>query len=173
MKDYLRLIDTHTCGPWCDVTPLSADPIAFAQLIADLSGPFASTAIDCVAGIDALGFILGTAVALHLNKGFIPIRKSGKLPVAVAVAEFVDYTGERKALELRRGILKPGDRVLVVDEWVETGARVQAAIDLIERERGVVAGVATINIDHCPITVRLCEKYRCQAIWSDMSLTEW
>ena len=172
MKEYLRLIDTHTPGPRCDVTPLFSDPSAFAELIADLSEPFASAAIDYVAGIDALGFILGTAVALRLEKGFIPIRKSGKLPVAVAVAEFVDYTGEKKALELRKGMLKPGDRVLVVDEWIETGAQVQAAIDLIEQEGGVIAGVATINIDPSPITVRLCEKYHCRAIWSDMRLSE-
>lgn len=99
-KEYLRLIDTQTAGPRCDVTPLFADPIAFAELIADLSEPFISTAIDYVAGIDALGFILGTAVALRLNKGFIPIRKGGKLPVAVTAREFVDYTGESKRDDL-------------------------------------------------------------------------
>jgi adenine phosphoribosyltransferase len=172
MKAYMRLIDTNTSGARCDVTPLFADPIAFAQLIADLSEPFRSAAIDYVAGIDALGFVLGTAIALRLNKGFIPIRKWGKLPVAVAVVEFVDYTGEKKALELRKGILEPGDSVLVVDEWIETGAQMQAAIHLIEQEGGTVAGIATINIDNNPIAVRLCEKYRCWAIWSDVKSPE-
>ena len=66
MKAYLQLIDTHTPGPRCDVTPLFADPAAFAQLVGDLTEPFASTLIDYVAGIDALGFILGTAMALRL-----------------------------------------------------------------------------------------------------------
>ena len=56
MKDYLQLIDTNTHGPRCDVTPLFANPTAFAQLIDDLCEPFTSTAIDYVAGIDALGF---------------------------------------------------------------------------------------------------------------------
>ena len=172
MKEYLRLIDTHTSGPRCDVTPLFADPIAFAQLISDLSEPFGSTAIDYVAGIDALGFVLGSAIALRLRKGFIPIRKSGKLPVAVAVAEFVDYTGETKALEIRKGILKPGDSVLVVDEWIETGAQVQAAIDVIEQEGGMIAGVTTINMDNNPTVVRLREKYYCRAIWLDMRSPE-
>ncbi len=65
MKDYLKLIDTDTPGRRCDVTPLFADPIAFAELVSDLTEPFASTAIDYVAGIDALGFILGTATALR------------------------------------------------------------------------------------------------------------
>jgi adenine phosphoribosyltransferase len=141
-------------------------------LVSDLSEPFISAAIDYVAGIDALGFVLGTALALHLNRGFIPIRKRGKLPVVAAVVEFVDYTGEKKALELRRGILRPGDRVLLVDEWIETGAQMQAAIDLIEQEGGVIAGVATINIDNNPIAVRLCEKYRCWPIWSDVRLPD-
>jgi adenine phosphoribosyltransferase len=88
--------------------------------------------------------------------------------VAAAVVEFVDYTAEKKALELRRGILKPGDRVLIVDEWIETGVQVQAAIDLIEQEGGVVAGVTTINIDSHPKTARLRDKYDCHALWNDM-----
>ncbi|MBI3659383.1 adenine phosphoribosyltransferase [Candidatus Acetothermia bacterium] len=172
MKDYLQLIDTQTSGPRCDVTPLFADPAAFAQLITDLAQPFTSTSIDYVAGIDALGFVLGTAMAMRLNKGFIPIRKGGKLPVAVAIMEFVDYTGQKKILELRKGIIKPGDQVLVVDEWIETGAQAQAAIDLIENEGGRVAGIAVINIDDNPVTARLREKYYCQAVWFDMQLRE-
>jgi adenine phosphoribosyltransferase len=169
MREYLRLIDTNTPGPRCDVTPLFADPGAFAQLVADLCEPFPATTLDYVAGIDALGFILGTAIALHLHKGFIPIRKQGKLPVAVTAVQFVDYTGRKKGLELRKGILQPGDRVLVVDEWIETGAQVQAAIDLIEQTGGIVAGVVAINIDNNPIPARIREKYPCQAIWLDMS----
>jgi adenine phosphoribosyltransferase len=170
MKEYLRLIDTNTTGPRCDVTPLFADPIAFAHLVNDLSEPFLTTPLDYIVGIDALGFILATAIALRLNKGLIPIRKMGKLPVEVIVAEFVDYTGEKKGLELRKGVLKPGDKVLVVDEWIETGAQVQAAISLIEQAGGKVAGIATINIDKCPITTHLCKKYKCQALWFNMKL---
>ena len=154
------------------MTPLFADPIAFAQLITDLSEPFTAAAIDYVAGIDALGFVLGVAIALRLNRGFISIRKRGKLPVAVRSAEFVDYTGEKKALEIRKGILKPDDRVLIVDEWIETGAQVQAAIDLVEQEGGIIVGVAAINIDNHPIVERLREKYDCRAVWFDMQLRD-
>lgn len=168
MKNYLQLIDTKTSGPRCDVTPLFAVPTAFAQLVGDLCAPYQSAAIDYVAGIDALGFILGAAMAMHMNKGFIPIRKGGKLPVEAVAAEFVDYTGQKKVLELRRGMIKTGDRVLVVDEWIETGAQVQAAVDLIEKEGGNVVGIATINIDDNPGTVRLREKYPCQALWYDI-----
>jgi adenine phosphoribosyltransferase len=168
MKDYLRLIDTHTQGKRCDVTPLFADPQAFAALVADLAAPFQSMPLDYVAGIEALGFILGTALSLRLGKGFIPIRKAGKLPVAAARVRFVDYSGQEKALELRHGLLPAGARVLLVDEWVETGAQVGAAIALIENQGAVVVGVAAINIDSNPLPDRLREKYFCHAIWMDM-----
>ncbi|MBK8934114.1 MAG: adenine phosphoribosyltransferase [Chloroflexi bacterium] len=168
MKEYLRLIETHTPGPRCDVTPLFADPAAFAQLTADLSAPFADMSLDYVAGIDALGFVLGAAMALRLGKGFIPIRKRGKLPVAALAAEFVDYTGQRKGLEIRQGLLRPGDRVLVVDEWIETGAQMATAVHLIEQAGGVVAGIATINMDDNPLPARLRQQYTCHSLWLDM-----
>lgn len=167
MKDYLRLIDTQTPGGRCDVTPLFADPTAFAQLVADLAAPFRAVPLDYVAGIDALGFILGAAIALHLQKGLIPIRKGGKLPVAVTAAQFVDYSGSEKTLELRRGSVRAGDNVLIVDEWVETGAQLQAAIHLIEGAGGIVAGIAAINIDANPLPDRLCTQYNCHALWFD------
>lgn len=165
MKKYLQLIDTNTSGARCDVTPLFANHVAFAQLIDDLAFPFKSTSIDFVAGIDALGFILGTALAMHLQKGFIPIRKEGKLPVDAIKKDFVDYTGHRKALELRKGIIQESAKVLVVDEWIETGAQIQAAVELIEEEKGIVVGIATINIDANPLPKQLQEKYKCHAIW--------
>ena len=122
MKDYLRLIDTHTRGPRCEVTPLFADAAAFAELVSDLVAPFDAVKIDLVAGIDALGFILGTAIAIRLGKGFIPIRKGGKLPVQADRVDFVDFTGQSKSLELRAGAVQPGVKILLVDEWIETGA---------------------------------------------------
>ena len=168
MEEYLRLIDTQTPGPRCDVTPLFADPQAFAALVADLCAPFMEGEIDRVAGIDALGFILGTAMAIHLKKGFIPIRKGGKLPVVASRAEFVDYSGQQKVLELRQGSIKVGERVLVVDEWIETGAQMQAAVELIEGAGGVVIGIAAINMDDNPGVMRLRERYVCCTVWNDM-----
>lgn len=162
--DYLRLIDTETPGGRCDVTPLFGEHTAFAALVEDLAARFGDTVVEVVAGIDALGFILGAALALRLRVGFLPIRKGGKLPVKVERAEFVDYTHQAKALELRAGALKPGARVLVVDEWIETGAQVRAAITLIEAQGGLVAGIAAIHIDLNEQTRTLFEKYNCQAL---------
>jgi len=95
MTSYLHLIDRDTHGPRYDVTPLFADYEAFTALVEDLSRPFDANDFDVVAGIDALGFILGTALALRFRKGFIPIRKGGKLPVEVDTCHFIDYTGQK------------------------------------------------------------------------------
>lgn len=169
MRDYLRLIDTHTLGSRCDVTPLFADPQAFAALVEDLIQPFEGRRIDRVAGIDALGFILGTAAALRLGTGFLPVRKGGKLPVQVERIEFVDYSGAYKTLEMRRGSIQPGERILLIDDWIETGAQVQAAVTLIERQGGVIGGIAAINIDDNPGPRALMAQYFCHSMWLDMA----
>ena len=164
MKNYLELIDTDTPGNRNDVTPLFADPAAFSEMIDDLSEPFFGTPVDYVAGIDALGFILGAAMALKLSRGFIPLRKGGKLPVDATSQEFLDYSGQLKSLELRKGMLKLGDRVLLVDEWIETGAQIEAAIKLIEGQGARVIGIAAINIDNNPRTVKLKKEHRVHAL---------
>jgi adenine phosphoribosyltransferase len=169
VKEYLKLIDTNTPGPRYDVTPLFADPLALSALCDDLVRPFEGQPIDYVMGIDALGFILGTAIAVRLNRGFIPLRKSGKLPVPTIGRWFVDYTGQTKALELRRDAIQPGSRVLIVDEWVETGAQMQAAVELVEQVGGIVIGIAAIQMDECPASVELRKKYKCSFVWPEQS----
>jgi adenine phosphoribosyltransferase len=165
LPDYLRLIDTHTRGPRYDVSPLFADYDAFAALVNDLAAQLGATPFELVAGIDALGFILGTALALSTRAGFVPIRKGGKLPVPADAVEFHDYSGMRKSLELRRDAIPPGARVLVVDEWIETGAQAKAAIALIEAQGGIVAGVATVHIDANERTEQLLRSYPCYQVW--------
>ena len=165
MKSYIRLIDTRTQGNRNDVTPIFADHDAFAALVEDLVQPFSGKDLDCVAGIDALGFILGVAVAMRLGVGFVPLRKGGKLPVAVDAADFIDYTGQSKRLELRKDAIRPGQRVLLVDEWVETGAQVSAGADLIERHGAIVTGIATINMDDNAQTRSLRQRYFCHTVW--------
>lgn len=164
---YLHLIDTNTPGPRDDVTPLFANHKAFSALVNDLLGHFDDVTFDCIVGIDALGFIVGAALAMRAGVGFVPIRKGGKLPVEVDSVEFVDYSGQQKSLELRAGVIKPGTSVLLVDEWIETGAQMRAAVELIERQGGIVVGIAAINIDDNEGSRWLVENYRCFSLWSE------
>jgi len=160
-KKYLSLINEQTNSARCDVTPIFKDREAFAELVFDLIAPFVGESIEYVAGIDALGFVLGSAMAVRLQKGFIPIRKEGKLPVPADIAEFIDYSMQKKALELAEGTCKLGDRVLLVDEWIETGSQVQAAIRLLEKQGATIIGIASISIDDNEATAKIKKKYRC------------
>jgi adenine phosphoribosyltransferase len=143
---YLRLID-EPAGKRCDVTPLFAGGDACPALVDDLLGLFAGTPFDVIAGIDALGFVLGGAMAFRAGCGFIAVRKVGKLSVTADRVEFVDYSGETKALEVRPGAVTPGSAVLVIDEWIGTGAQASTAATLIERQGGIVAGITAIAAD--------------------------
>lgn len=165
MKKYLRRIDTETQGNRYDVTPLFADAEDFSQLVIDLAKPFRKVQIDFVACIDALGFILGTAIARRLEIGVIPVRKGGKLPVETNGENFRDYSGELKRLEIRRDVLPQKARVLLVDEWIETGSQIKAAAKLIEAQGGTVVGIATINMDENETTSIIRKKYRVHTIW--------
>jgi adenine phosphoribosyltransferase len=160
-QPYLALIDHQTSGNRCDVTPLFGDYAAFSALVDDLAALVEPLAFEVVVGIDALGFILGAALALRTHTGFVPVRKGGKLPVAVDSATCVDYTGQRKTLELRHDALRPGMRALLVDEWIETGAQVRAAIQLIEGQGGVIAGIASLHMDDNEATAALQARYTC------------
>jgi adenine phosphoribosyltransferase len=163
--DYQGLIDrSRTIYRRSDVTPIFAHPAAFAALVDDLVRPFADSQVEQVAGLDALGFILGTAIALRLGAGFIPIRKGGKLPVAHDSETVTDYSGKAKTLELRLQPFPAGTKVLLVDEWVDTGAQAKAAIALIERAGGVVVGIATVTMRDNPGTAELKQKYPCHSV---------
>lgn len=164
LPPYLRLVDTQTGGRRCDVTPLFADPMAFDALLADLAAPFNAAPPQLLAGIDALGFVLGAGLALRLGCGFVPVRKGGKVPGRADRRSCIDYTGEEKTLELRGDAIPQGARVLLVDEWVETGAQMAAAAALIEGQGGVVVGLATIQMDDNDLTRQLRARYRCHIL---------
>ncbi|XP_065551047.1 adenine phosphoribosyltransferase-like isoform X3 [Lathamus discolor] len=108
--------------------------------VADLLQPFQGDPIDMVAGIDAMGFILGSAAAAVLQKGFLAMRKAGHLCVQTAAQPYTDYSGREKVMEVRTDAISPGLRILLVDQWIETGGTMRAAIQLVERLGGVVAG---------------------------------
>lgn len=142
---------TNTKGSdfaWLDPSRLYCNSQALADCVKDLSGPFQSDTIDIVAGIDAMGFILGSCVATTLGKGFLAIRKIGHLCVETESQKYSDYTGREKTMEVRLDVLKPGLRVLLVDQWIETGGTMRAAIHLVERQGATIVGVAAIAIEN-------------------------
>jgi len=167
MKRYLQKIDRATIGNRYDVTPLFADAEAFDALVTDLVQCVRGEKVHYVAGIDALGFILGTAIARALGVGFLAIRKRSKLPVDADREAFVDYSGTQKQLEMRTDVLQAQQRVLVVDEWIETGAQVTAAIKLVENQQAIVAGILTICCDQNATTNQLDETYGVHSVWAE------
>lgn len=121
--------------------PLLKDPEAFKKMIGAFAERYREKEIDVIVGLDARGFIFGTALAYELNLPFVMIRKAGKLPGDV---EQIDYALEygKSTLELDRPSLNPGDRVLVVDDLMATGGTAKAACELVERLGATVSEVA-------------------------------
>ena len=168
--DYLSLIDRSKLHyKRSDVTPIFAEPAAFAALVDDLLAPWRGETIERVVGTDALGFVVGTAIALKLGVGFVPVRKGGKLPVKNERVTFLDYSGGEKVFELRANPWPAGTRVLLTDEWIETGGTAKAAVELIERAGGVVAGIAAIAFRKNDRTAPLWAKYRCHGVWPEQA----
>ena len=124
-----------------DISPLLANPEAFAAVISALSD--LGDDIDYVAALDARGFILGSAVALQKNVGFIPIRKAGKLPHATLSRSYSLEYGEDK-LEIHQDAMVAGSRVLLVDDVLATGGTLKAAILLIQDLGAVVVSAAVL-----------------------------
>lgn len=131
-----------------DLLPIFSDTITFNEIVDHLAKPYKGR-VDCVCALEATGWILGVAIAQKLNVSFIPIRKGGKLPYDEELIEsvsLVDYSHEQKQLCLKKDALTSSKRVLLVDEWIETGAQVQAAMDLLKKFPCTLVGVATISI---------------------------
>lgn len=120
-----------------DITPVLSDPAAFAHAIEALSLPYIGQHIDAVIGIESRGFMFAAPIALRLAAGFIPVRKPGKLPRACDRVEYALEYGT-DSVEMHKDALKPGSRVLVVDDVIATGGTAAAAIALAKGQGAVV-----------------------------------
>lgn len=176
MNNYLRLIDHQTLGipgMRCrDITPIFADPLAFNALITDLCHNLKTNDVDVVVGLEALGFILATAVASRLGKGLVPIRKAGKLPVRTDRIELPVVRAQPRTLELRSGALEEGTRVLLVDDWIKSGTQIAGAIQLIEGQNASIAGVMSLNVQVNQVTKPLLKQYRFHTIMRNGQVLE-
>jgi adenine phosphoribosyltransferase len=129
-----------------DITPLLADVEAFRTSIQLMVEPLDGESVDAVIGIESRGFKFGAALADKLGVGFVPVRKPGKLPAATYRAEYdLEYGSD--AVEIHRDALKPGDRVVVVDDLIATGGTAQATARLVQQCGAEVAAfVFVINL---------------------------
>ena len=159
---YLRLMAPNTKGvqfAWLDPTSIYINGGAFHDLLDDLVTDLDGVEADVVGGLDAMGFVLGSALATRLGIGFLPIRKAGKLCVETDRAAFTNYSGRTQDMEMRRPAFAPGTRVLLVDQWVETGGTMEGAITLVEQQAGFVAGIVAIAIEQTTRAKDLCARY--------------
>ncbi len=124
-----------------DITPLLASGEAFKETIRRMSDPFRNRGIDVIVGAEARGFIFGTPIALELGVGFVPVRKPGKLPGETHSHSYALEYGE-DSLEIHIDDIKPGQRVLVVDDLLATGGTIEACCQLIEKTGATVEACA-------------------------------
>jgi adenine phosphoribosyltransferase len=123
-----------------DITPLLADRQALAGAIYELAGPYHNQAIDAVVAVEARGFIFGAAVARELNAGFVPVRKKGKLPwQTTAVSYGLEYGTD--TIEMHTDAMKPGARVLMIDDLLATGGTMAASCQLVEKLKAKIIGL--------------------------------
>ena len=161
---YLNIMAPNTKGDkfaWLDPTSIYINARAFTDLQDDLMADLEDVEFDVVAGLDAMGFVLGAALASRRGVGFLPIRKAGKLCVDTDTVTFSNYSGRTQDMEMRLPAFAPGTRVLLADQWVETGGTMDGAIRLVERQKGVVAGLVAIAIEENARTNAYRKAYPC------------
>jgi adenine phosphoribosyltransferase len=161
---YLNLMAPNTKGPkfaWLDPTSIYINGEAFHDLLDDLVADLEGLKIDVVGGLDAMGFVLGSALATRLGVGFLPIRKAGKLCVDTDKVSFSNYSGRTQDMEMRTPAFAKGTKVLLADQWVETGGTMDGAIRLVERQGGQVVALAAVAIEENAVTDAYRARYRC------------
>ena len=124
-----------------DITPILADPDLLYLSIKALASFVEDSSIDKVIGIDARGFIFGSLVANSLGKGFIPVRKEGKLPWKTE-SESYELEYGQSVIEIHQDAVLPGERILIIDDLLATGGTAAAAIKLVNRLGGIVDSAA-------------------------------
>jgi adenine phosphoribosyltransferase len=143
-----------------DITPVLADAKLFAGCIDLLIGGFTPGQVDTVVGIDARGFIFAAAAAVKLNAGFVPVRKKGKLPFDTHEQSYdLEYGSNTIAIHI--DAVKPGSRVLLIDDLLATGGTAEAAALLLQKVGAKILEAAFFielndlkgrqRIQHCPV----------------------
>ena len=146
-----------------DITPLVADPATLQLAVYQLIDPFLGETINAVAGMEARGFIFGSLAAWEMRVGFVPLRKPGKLPFQVE-SESYDLEYGSASLEVHTDAVRPGDRVLLMDDLIATGGTAAASCQLLEKIGAeVIACAFLIELDELRGRERL-SKYRVHSL---------
>ena len=173
---YLNIMSPNTKGEkfaWLDPTSIYINGDAFHDLLDDLVADLETVTCDVVGGLDAMGFVLGSALATRLGVGFLPIRKAGKLCVDTDSASFSNYSGRTQDMEMRKPAFAAGTKVLLVDQWIETGGTMDGAIRLVEQQGGKVAGLVAIAMEDNEKTASYRQKFQCiTAVLPDTDLQQ-
>jgi adenine phosphoribosyltransferase len=123
-----------------DITTLLKEPTCLRGIIDDLVKTYQGKGITKVVGMESRGFILGSPLAYHLNAGFVPVRKPGKLPADVFEVKYNLEYGSN-SLAIHRDAIQEGESVLIVDDLLATGGTAAATVHLIQQLGGKIAGV--------------------------------
>ena len=123
-----------------DITTLLKEPICLRAIIDDLVQQYQGIGITKVVGMESRGFILGSPLAYHLNAGFVPVRKPGRLPADVFEVKYNLEYGSN-SLAIHRDAIQEGESVLIVDDLLATGGTAAATVHLIQQLGGEIAGV--------------------------------
>ena len=173
---YLSIMSPNTKGEkfaWLDPTSIYINGDAFHDLLDDLVVDLEPVTCDVVGGLDAMGFVLGSALATRLGVGFLPIRKAGKLCVDTDSATFSNYSGRTQDMEMRKPAFATGTKVLLVDQWIETGGTMDGAIRLVQQQGGKIAGLVAIAMEDNEKTASYRKKFPCiTAVLPDTDLQQ-
>ena len=173
---YLNIMSPNTKGEkfaWLDPTSIYINGDAFHDLLDDLVVDLEPVTCDVVGGLDAMGFVLGSALATRLGVGFLPIRKAGKLCVDTDSATFSNYSGRTQDMEMRKPAFATGTKVLLVDQWIETGGTMDGAIRLVQQQGGKIAGLVAIAMEDNEKTASYRKKFPCiTAVLPDTELQQ-
>jgi adenine phosphoribosyltransferase len=124
-----------------DITTLLKDPVAYRAAIDAMLAPYSEMAIDIVVGMESRGFIFSAPMAYRLGAGLVPVRKLGKLPAETISVEYALEYGSN-TLEVHRDAIEPGQKVLIVDDLLATGGTVNGTVELVQRLKGEIVGLA-------------------------------
>ena len=126
-----------------DITSLIQDPDGLKDSIDGLINILKDVEFDTVLGLESRGFIFGTAIAYELHKGFVPVRKKGKLPRETVSAKY-DLEYGQAEIEIHTDAVKKGDKVVIIDDLIATGGTLEASCKLVEQLGGEVAMIAVV-----------------------------